>query len=166
MDHWRSSIPYTTERIHAAAVYCSDGRLGGAFDEFLQNGLGLPRYDRLAVPGGPACLAGHLSTHREEEGLVEELRFLIHIHKIERVVLIAHQNCAYYRERLFIGPEELEPRQSTDLAAAARRIADYGPHLEIEAHFAYVEGERIAFRPVDLPTWEGKSATSRTPAAS
>lgn len=166
MDHWRSSIPYTTERIGAAAVYCSDGRLGGSFDEFLQNGLGLPRYDRLAVPGGAACLAGHLSTHREEEGVVEQLRFLIHIHRIERVVLIAHQNCAFYRDRLFVGDADLEARQSTDLAAAARRIADYGPHLEIEAHFAYLEGERIAFRPLPLPEWGGRVAISRTPAAS
>ena len=30
--------------------------------------LGLPRYDRLAVPGGAACLAGYFATYREEEG--------------------------------------------------------------------------------------------------
>ena len=34
--------------------YCSDGRWGEAFDEFCHAGLGLPRYDRFAVPGGPA----------------------------------------------------------------------------------------------------------------
>src|SRR5215813_13902998 len=56
---YESRLPYERTRIHAAAIYCSDGRIGEHFDDFLQSGLGLPRYDRVALPGGPACLAGH-----------------------------------------------------------------------------------------------------------
>src|SRR5271167_3841153 len=44
------------ERIGALALYCSDGRWGEAFDEFCHKHLQIPRYDRLAVPGGPAWL--------------------------------------------------------------------------------------------------------------
>src|SRR5258708_36282290 len=55
---YRSSIPYDTERIGAAAVYCSDGRFGEQVDDLIFNALNLPRYDRLAIPGGAACLAG------------------------------------------------------------------------------------------------------------
>jgi len=40
----------------------------------MQTGLGLPRYDRLAVPRGAACIARHFSTYREEEGVTEQLR--------------------------------------------------------------------------------------------
>src|SRR5207244_457736 len=45
-------------RIGAMALYCSDGRWGEAFDEFCHRHLQIPRYDRLAVPGGPAWIAG------------------------------------------------------------------------------------------------------------
>src|SRR6516225_7323020 len=45
------------ERIGALALYCSDGRWGEAFDEFCHHHLMIPRYDRWAVPGGPAWLA-------------------------------------------------------------------------------------------------------------
>ena len=58
---FNSTIAFDEARIHAASIYCSDGRFGEQMDEFLHQGLGLPRYDRLAVPGGPACLSGALS---------------------------------------------------------------------------------------------------------
>src|ERR1700676_3204320 len=45
------------DRIGAMALYCSDGRWGEAFDEFCHRHLLIPRYDRWAVPGGPAWLA-------------------------------------------------------------------------------------------------------------
>src|SRR5262245_62890171 len=45
------------ERIGAMAIYCSDGRWGEAMDEFCHRHLQIPRYDRWAVPGGPAWVA-------------------------------------------------------------------------------------------------------------
>ena len=74
---YQSSVRFDENRIRAAAIYCSDGRFGEQCDDFLHNALQLPRYDRLAVPGGAACLAGHFLAHREEDALVEQLRFLI-----------------------------------------------------------------------------------------
>ena len=85
----------TGNRIRAAALYCSDGRFGGPIDDFLHNGLKLPRCDRLVAPGGAAALAGHFLAFREEDGLFEQLRFLIRVHDLTRLVLIAHQDCAY-----------------------------------------------------------------------
>ena len=60
-------------RLAAAALHCSDGRVGAHFDDFLHNGLSLPRYDRVSLPGGPACLAGHPQAHLEEQGVVAEI---------------------------------------------------------------------------------------------
>ena len=84
-----SIVPFDSARIGAAALYCSDGRWGEAFDDFL-HALELPRYDRLAVPGGAACLAGHFDAHREEDAVLAQLEFLINVHELRRVVLIAH----------------------------------------------------------------------------
>src|SRR5437667_8415425 len=74
---FESRIPFAAKRIGAAALYCSDGRFGEAMDEFLHEGLELPRYDRLAVPGGAGCLAGHFASWREDEGVGLQLRFLV-----------------------------------------------------------------------------------------
>jgi hypothetical protein len=36
----------------------------------------------------------------EEQGVVDELHFLVEAHELRRVVLIAHQSCAFYAARL------------------------------------------------------------------
>src|SRR5438105_4242881 len=90
---YTSQIPFDQQRIGAAAVYCSDGRFGEQMDEFLQKGLALPRYDRVAVPGGAACLAGHLSAYHAKEAMEQQLHLLIQVHGLRRIVLIAHQDC-------------------------------------------------------------------------
>src|SRR5262245_56949242 len=112
---FESSVRYYPNRIRAAAVYCSDGRFGDQVDELMHTALKLPRYDRLAVPGGAACLASHFETYREEEGVVEQLRFLFQVHSIERVVLIAHEGCAFYLQRLHVSPLQLQSQQHDDI---------------------------------------------------
>src|SRR5215813_471817 len=116
---YESRLRYDPARIHAAAIYCSDGRLGEHFDDFLQQGLSLPRYDRVTLPGGPACLAGHPQAHLEEQGVVDELKFLVQVHGLKRVVLIAHQSCAFYGSRLELKERRLELVQRADLVRAA-----------------------------------------------
>jgi hypothetical protein len=136
-----SSIPLNSQRIRAAAVYCSDGRFGLQFDEFLQTHLGLPRYDRLALPGGPACLAAHFSTFREEEAAVEELRFLVKVHQLKTVVLIAHHNCAFYTQRLQTPELQLETQQREDLQKAISRVRAISSALVIQTFFARVHDD-------------------------
>jgi hypothetical protein len=134
---YRNSMRFDENRIRAAAIYCSDGRFGEHFDDFLHNALALPRYDRLAVPGGAACLAGHFLAHREEEAMLEQVRFLIKAHEIERVVLIAHQDCAFYTERLHTSPLRLASQQQEDMQAAAQRVRSFAPGMLVEAFFAW-----------------------------
>lgn len=142
-----SSVGFESGRIHAAAVYCSDGRFGEQCDDLLQNGLKLPRYDRLAVPGGAACFAGHFGTWAEAEGAFSQLRFLIEVHGLERVVLIAHEGCAFYTERLKVAKDDLVQRQHEDLGLASRRIRD-AVDVEVLAYFASVRSGKVEFEPV------------------
>jgi len=145
---WRSK--YEVSRIHAAAVYCSDGRLGEHFDEFLQNGLSLPRYDRVSLPGGPACLAGHPQAHLEEQGVVDELQFLVEVHGLKRVVLIAHSGCAFYGNRLELKEPRLELVQKADLVRAAAFVHRVTGLDHIDAHFARLTDDRVVFERVDV----------------
>jgi hypothetical protein len=145
---YKSAIPYEAARINAAAVYCSDGRIGDHIDDFLHQGLGLPRYDRVACPGGPVALAGRLLAFWEARGVEEQLRFLIRVHEVGQVVLIAHGGCAYYRDRLAVDPKAVEPEQRADLTAAGATVQRLEPTVEIAAFFARVTGAEVAFERV------------------
>ena len=152
VEHYQSGIRYNPERIHAAAVYCSDGRMGEFFDDFLQSGLGLPRYDRLALPGGPASLAGHTEAHVAEQGVVDELKFLVNVHQLERVVLIAHQGCAFYATRLQLPEPFLEQQQRIDLLKAKQFVSRITGISNIDAYFANREGDgHVKFIQVQMP---------------
>jgi hypothetical protein len=147
---YSSPVPYDTRRIHAAAIYCSDGRIGEHFDDFLQNGLNLPRYDRVALPGGPACLAGHAQAHLEEQGIMDELDFLAKVHGLNRIVLIAHQSCAFYASRLELADPRMELVQRADLVRAAAFVHRVTSIDKIEGWFARRVGDKIVFEPVTV----------------
>jgi hypothetical protein len=133
---FESTISFDPERIGAVAVYCSDGRFGEQFDDLLHTALGFPRYDRLAIPGGAACLANHFSAYREEHGVRELLRFLVEVHDLRHVVLVAHEGCAFYGERLRVSPLQLESQQREDMRKAVARVHAIGGHLDVQAFFA------------------------------
>ena len=145
---YQSPTPYEASRINAAAVYCSDGRIGHHIDDFLQQGLSLPRYDRVACPGGPAALAGRLLAFWEARGVEEQLRFLMRVHAAKQVVLIAHEGCAYYQQRLGIGVAAVESEQRADLEAAGAVVHRIEPAVEVAAFFAHVDGAEVWFERV------------------
>jgi hypothetical protein len=147
---YRSTLRYDATRMHAAAVYCSDGRIGEHFDDFLQNGLGLPRYDRVALPGGPACLAGYDEAKVEQVGIVDELKFLIDAHKLTRIVLIQHEHCAFYTSRLRVSEQQLEHLQRADLVRAAYFIRHVTSINDVQAFFARKANDAIEFEPVPI----------------
>lgn len=145
-----SRLPYSPDRIHAAAIYCSDGRVGEHFDDFVQSGLKLPRYDRVALPGGPACLAGYAQARLEEEGVIDELNFLVEAHGLERIVLIQHEACAFYTGRLKVRAQSIEQLQKADLVRAAYAIRQWTRLKEIEGYYLRLKPEGVAFEQVEL----------------
>jgi hypothetical protein len=140
-----SSIPYEPERVHAAALYCSDGRLGDHIDEFLHRALDLPRYDRLACPGGPVGLAGRRVARGGTQGLEDQLRFLSQIHDLRKVVLVAHTDCAYYSRLLSLNPEWAEAEQRADLREALRSVQRIVPGIDVAPYWARIVGRSVSF---------------------
>jgi len=147
---YESTAPYERKRIHAAAIYCSDGRLGEHFDDFLSNGLKLPRYDRLALPGGPAALAEHAATRLEHAAVADELKFLVEVHGLDRVVLIQHQGCAFYTTRLGLSESSAEQHQRNDLQRAADFVREVTGVGRIEPFFARQIDGRVRFESVEF----------------
>ena len=147
---YESPVRFDEDRVRAAAVYCSDGRFGDQVDDLLHHALGLPRYDRLAMPGGAACLSHHFGGFFEQQAALRQLEFLIRAHKLGRVVLIAHENCAYYVEGLRVGLSELEGRQREDLAAGVERLRALSRDVEVDVFYARTRGDRVCFESLEI----------------
>lgn len=149
-DPFESRITYDPARIHAAALYCSDGRIGEFVDDFMQNGLGLPRYDRVVLPGGPAALAGYSAARIAGDGVLDELRFLVEGHGLTRIILIQHQDCAFYKLRLEVRAQSTAQLQEADLARAAHTIRHVTQLENIEGYFAHFTTNGMRFDPIEL----------------
>jgi hypothetical protein len=141
-----STAPFEPERVHAVAIYCSDGRFGDAVDEFLHDHLGLPNYDRLAIAGGPAWLTYRSSVGLLQYGFVrEQLDFMVQQHGLQQAVLIAHHGCAHYLRRSAGDAESALPIQIQDLRDAAAMLRGWHPSLRIETFLARVVDGRVQF---------------------
>jgi hypothetical protein len=106
------------------------------------------------VPGQARRAAGHERANVLAAGVLEDLRFLIEAHELGRVVLIAHDGCAFYIHSLQLEKPKLEPQQQADLRAAAEWIRREVPGPSVEAYFARrTPEEKIAFElvAVDSP---------------
>lgn len=157
---YTSSLPFETERIMAVAVYCSDGRFGDHLDAFLHEHLQLPRYDRLALPGGAAWLSRKSSTSISHHGLVsDQFDFLVRAHGLRRAVLIAHHGCAYYATRYPGDADSLLEVQIQDLKDVSDRLRHRYNTLEVECYLARADGDRVRFLtlPSERPTWSASA---------
>lgn len=147
---YESPVPYIPKSPSTVILYCSDGRLGEHIDDFAGQCLAIDHFDRLAVPGGAACLGENAANWNEGEVVAEQLRFLIDAHDIQRIVLIAHQDCGHYIQRLRIRGSTLIPRQCRDLVQAVERLRQLTPRPMVEAYYADQSECRLCFHRVPV----------------
>jgi hypothetical protein len=123
-------VRWSADRPGTLVVACSDGRLQGAVDSFLEMTLGVAHYDRLYIPGGPAALAPDADEYQRKDVFRRDLAFLLEAHKVEQLVFLFHGPahggpeeaiCADYRRRFrFRSPEEIARRQAGDAEGLLR----------------------------------------------
>ena len=120
-------------------VFCSDHRFQAGIQEFLSQGLRISEdCDLLVIPGGPQCLT-----------LVEYLpkfswagwrwtRFLVDAHDLKRLILIAHQDCGWYKTLPLHLHASAEPRerQEQDLRRVRQALKKDFPELTVELYYA------------------------------
>jgi hypothetical protein len=149
MAAYHATERWHPERIGALALYCSDGRWGEAFDEFCHRHLQIPRYDRCAMPGGPAWLTGPTN-----EALVQaaraQLDFLVKAHELERIVLITHFGCAWYGQKLGRSAEDCLEAQFKDVESAAATLRGWYSGLSVEAYLAMRMNDWLSFHPIEV----------------
>ena len=121
------------------AIHCSDHRFQAGLREFLDERLGLhANYDGLVVPGGPQCLVEVNALPKFSWASRKWLRMLIQAHSLKRLVLIAHQDCGWYKWL-----EEWQPtrgpvrrKQEEDLRAASRAALQLVSGLTVDLFYA------------------------------
>jgi len=145
MSIFTSVEPWNDERIGALALYCSDGRWGEAFDEFCHKCLHIPRYDRWAVPGGPAWLATPEGSPEFSRAARQQIDFLVQIHKVERIILITHFGCAAYGQRLQLPPEDCLKTQIDDIHRAAHTLRSWYADIRVEGYLAMRRSRMLSF---------------------
>jgi hypothetical protein len=146
MAVFTSTERWNPERIGTVAIYCSDGRWGESFDEFCHKHLQVPRYDRLAVAGGPACFAPRDEKAKAlSEAVLEQLAFLVTVHELKRIVLITHYGCAVYAEKLKRNPDDCLPTQMEDLHTAAEKLRRQFQNVKVETYLAMRKGAALSF---------------------
>lgn len=133
-------------------VHCSDHRFQAGIHEFLNSSLNLnENYDLLVIPGGPQCLT-----------LVEYLpkfswagwrwfRFLLEAHELKRLILIAHQDCGWYKKLPFHlrSSSELRICQEEDLRKVRQVVTKDFSGLSVELYYAgWDSNDRVAVEPV------------------
>ena len=143
--------PKTHEVGTALVVHCSDHRFRRAFDQFIDQTLAIAEYDRIAIPGGPQFLVALDYLPKFSWVGNRWTRFLLEAHGLKRVVLIAHEDCAWYRH-VHGSHVELEARQRADLHRAREQLREILPGVAVETYLATLHEGKIGFLHVDAAT--------------
>jgi hypothetical protein len=149
----------------AVVVYCSDPRFQAAFDQFIEKELRLAKgeFIPLVVAGGAGVLAHPERLPKEFKFMRDRLELFVRHHSsIKRIVLINHEDCAYYRmlaEKIpaFLGHPAGGPahrsREDMELIGVVfgRLLAHLGVQTELYyARFADPGHTQVAFDRIPL----------------
>ncbi len=133
-----TSKPNTTDP-DVLVVHCSDHRFQAAFYEFLNLKLNLnENYDLLVLPGGPQCLTLVEYLPKFSWAGWKWVRFLLDSHDLKRLILIQHQDCAWYKDLPLHLHSSADPRdrQEEDLRRIGRTLCKERPELALELYYA------------------------------
>jgi hypothetical protein len=144
MPSYQSSSKINRADTDVLVVYCSDHRFQAGLHEFLSHGLNLQdNYALLAIPGGPQSLT--LVEYLPKFSWVSRkwFRFLAENHHLKRMILIAHQDCGWYKSLPFhlFGSSDPRRRQEEDLRKARQALAKDFPELGVELYYATWDAE-------------------------
>jgi hypothetical protein len=147
-------------RPQAIVVYCSAPRFQTAFEQFIAKDLGLAKgqFIPLVIAGGAGVLAHPERLPKEFKFMRDRFElFRRNYDSVKRIVLINHEDCAYYKsltERIsgLLGGHAQDPtrrsREDMELIANVfdRLLSHLG--LEVELYYAhFVDGDqsKVAF---------------------
>lgn len=120
-------------------VHCSSSRFQAGMSDFLNQGLNLhSNYDLLVIPGGPQCLTLVEYLPKFSWAGWKWFRFLVENHELKRLILVAHQDCSWYKDLPLHLHTVSDPRQrqEEDLHRAKAKLTKEFPHLHVDLYYA------------------------------
>jgi hypothetical protein len=123
-------------------VTCVDGRWYHHCHEFVRTLLedGTP-IDIVAVPGGIEPLALMDLDPKDFNFLRRRLQAVIDAHGTQRIVAIAHQDCAWYQGRTLEGARgDARDQQVDDLRRATAVLQEMVPGVTVDMYYAKLNG--------------------------
>jgi hypothetical protein len=133
----------------ALVVHCSSARFGGQFQKFLSEGLRLRKYSVVAVPGGVQALTLIEYLPKFAWAGWRWVKFLSDLEKPRRIVLIGHEECAWYRDLRFRRhAAPARERITGDLKRVAEDVSERFPQACVEAYYASYAGGQTVFETV------------------
>ncbi len=152
MSSYQASSKVNRAKTDVLVVHCSDHRFQAGLYEFLNLSLNLnENYDLLVIPGGPQCLTLVEYLPKFSWASLKWFRFLVEEHELKRLILIAHEDCGWYKALPFHLHESSEPRrrQEEDLRRVKRALAKDFPELHLELYYAgWDVNDRITIEPI------------------
>jgi hypothetical protein len=148
-----SRVAWRPERPDTVIISCVDGRWRAQIQDFAINYLKADLHaDFLAVPGGIEPLTLFDLVPKDFNFFRRRLESLIASHGTKRIVAVAHEDCAWYKERkIFPFTIDLRDRQIGDLRRAASGLRETFKEMTIETYFARHDPndpERVLFESV------------------
>jgi hypothetical protein len=152
MPNFQASSKVQRDDTETLVVHCSDHLFQAGIHEFLNQSLALQQnYDLLVVPGGPQCLALVEYLPKFAWAGRRWLNFLKDAHELKRMILIAHQDCGWYKElplHLHTSPEP-RLRQEEDLRRVRHALLKEFPELSVELYYVgWDVSDQITVEPV------------------
>jgi hypothetical protein len=137
-----AELPWEITRPDTVVITCVDGRWYRHFQEFVSVHLDAgPCTDFMAVPGGiePLTLADELP--KDFNFFRRRLDALVGAHGTKRIVVIAHEECAWYRVRMGpVSADALRARQIADVRRAAWWLRERFEGVVVQPYFARLSG--------------------------
>lgn len=144
-----SLAPYRDAPCQALIVCCSDHRFAPAHRALAAKSLPAAADGEiawLAIPGGPASLASDDAPIAA--GAREQAAFILRALQPGRVLLVAHDRCAFYAQVCGVPTDRLATKQRRDLRAAADWIMRESPEARIDLTRLVVEGASVRAEPI------------------
>jgi len=90
------------------------------------------------MPGGPQCMTLVEYLPKLSWALSKWIRYLVDTHELKRLILIAHEDCGWYKQLPFhlLGSSDPRHRQEDDLRRVKQVLARDFPHLRVELYYA------------------------------
>jgi carbonic anhydrase len=120
-------------------IHCSDHRFQAGHYEFLNLALNLgENYDLLVLPGGAQALSLLEYLPKFAWAGWKWFRFLVDAHGLKRIILIAHQDCGWYKSLPHFLHSTADPRakQEGDLRRIREVLLREHRELSVELYYA------------------------------